>query len=140
MVILSLGAAGVGANESIVFRTWWGVTGPRIELLEGMFRQFDEETGIQVKYESPATNTTQYLDRLIIDSVTGTELDVVLTGGLWTADVIDAGIVRPLDDFLAQVPELKKRHISRHLGRYHLQGSSVGTAVCRRTSAGDLSK
>jgi|GEM_PF-3357339 ABC-type glycerol-3-phosphate transport system substrate-binding protein len=107
MVILSLGAAGVGANESIVFRTWWGVTGPRIELLEGMFRQFDEETGIQVKYESPATNTTQYLDRLIIDSVTGTELDVVLTGGLWTADVIDAGIVRPLDDFLAQVPELK---------------------------------
>ncbi|MGI6083429.1 MAG: extracellular solute-binding protein [Limnochordia bacterium] len=106
-MIAVLGVVGAEASEAIVFRTWWGLTGPRIELLDSMLQQFEAETGIQVEYESPATNTTQYLDRLIIDSVTGMDIDVVLTGGMWTADVIDAGIVRPLDDYLARVPELK---------------------------------
>lgn len=107
-VVLGLSAIGMAAGESIAFRTWWGLTGPRIELLESMLRQFEEETGIQVKYESPAAVSTEYLDRFILDSVTGMPLDVVLTSGVWTADVIDAGLITPLDARLAKTPDLKK--------------------------------
>ncbi len=94
------------AGAVITFRTWWGYTGTRIELLNGMLRQFEEETGIEVKHESPAA-LANYLEKLVLDTVEGMQTDVVLGSSFWIADMIDAGLLQPLDGYLTRTPGSK---------------------------------
>ena len=95
------------AGEVITFRTWWGYTGARIELLNSMLRRFEEETGIEVRHEPPAP-FANYLEKLVLDTVGGVQTDVVLGSSFWIADMIDSGLLQPLDGYLARTPGLKE--------------------------------
>jgi ABC-type glycerol-3-phosphate transport system substrate-binding protein len=106
VMVMVMGLAVVHGSEVISLRTWYGLSGPRIDLLDSMLRQFEQETGIQVEHESP-TAFGEYLDKVVLDTVAGMPLDVMLGSSFWIADMIEAGIVSPLDSHLARVSELK---------------------------------